>query len=478
MNLAVRQVSAKSPGLSSIGREILIALLAVGAALGLRQGINEWFETDYVFGMFYVAVAVAASVGGLRSGLMALAGAALTTAALSGVFAFGQTSDLLEVLLFVAGGALICLLLENRARSARAAEESRAILDALLEALPVGVALLDRDMRYVTVNNVLARMNGQPRERHIGHTVSEVLPQVEGQVREAFRRALNGGYDVPVEVRCEVPGGGGMRVWRENWFQVRLDARPVRLVGAIVEDVTEQRQAQESLAHANRRKEETLAVIAHELRNPLGVIANAHRLLASGRIPSPEGALALIDKQVKFIGRLLDDLLDIARLNTGKVNLQLLEVDLRALVRDAVDVIEASPQARRQTIQLDLPPQAVTLQVDPQRLRQVVINLLSNASKFSPADGRIQVSMQVLPAEVRINVRDWGVGMAQESVAQAFEKWQQLDGGGRGGLGLGLALVRGLVELHGGSVTAESEGRGHGCVFTVVLPVRRVAGRD
>lgn len=478
MNLAVRQVRVAAPRLSSLGREVLIALLVVGAAAGLRQGINELFDTDYVFGLFYVAVAVAAAVGGLRSGLIALAGAALAASALSGAFTFGQASDLLEVLLFIAGGALICLLLENRARSARAAEEARAILDALLEALPVGVALLDRDMRYVTVNSVLARMNGLPRERHLGRTVSEVLPQVEGQVREAFTRALEGAQDVPVEVHCDAWGNAGTRVWRENWFQVHLDGRPVRFVGAIVEDVTEQRQAQESLAHANRRKEETLAVIAHELRNPLGVIANAHRLLASGRIQSPAGVLALIDKQVKFIGRLLDDLLDIARLNTGKVNLQLQQVDLRALVRDAVDVIEASPQAQRQSILLELPPQAVTLHVDPQRLRQVVINLLSNASKFSPADGRIQVSVQATAAEVRIGVRDWGMGMAPESVAQAFEKWQQLDGGGRGGLGLGLALVRGLVELHGGTVQAESEGRGRGCGFTVVLPVRRPAGRD
>lgn len=453
----------------SHARAALLAALLVSAAFLIRSGLNMALATYYIFGVFYVAIALAAYLGRLRCGLYAVVFSAMATGYLILEDARYSSIDLLEWLIFVTGSGIICLLLHKCDAAARNADESRSILNALLEALPVGVALFDRDMRYVLINEQLAKMDGLPVAGHIGKSPGELRLCFAEQVREPFERALAGHGELFVELDGETPGSREVRTWREFWFGVPMGGEHARFVGVVVEDVTDERRAREALADANRRKEETLAFISHELRNPLGVMVNAHRLLASGPVlPSQERPLAMIDRQVKFTRRVLEDLLDIARLNTGKVNLVRQSVDLRTLLRDAAEVVEAG--GKQQAIVLELPEDPVVLSVDAQRLRQVVINLLGNASKFSPSGTDICLSLREAAGEVRISVRDHGEGLSPEDLTRVFRKWEQLHGGDRSGLGLGLALVKGLVELHGGRVEAHSDGLGTGCRFTVVLP--------
>jgi len=451
---------------------LLIACVLIAAAFGLRLALNASLGANDVFGVFYIATAAAAWRGGAQAGLIAMGLAAAASVYMVSHLHVPSAGDWLEIAIFLAGSILMCLVIEARQRAARAARENHAAFQALIEAVPMGVALFDRDMRYLMVNERLAGMNGIPAREHIGRTVQQVLPHIVPQVTAAFERALGAEGRFYAEFKAGTPAtGGAERVWRECWFPVRLTGQSPVYVGATVEDVTDERSAREVLANASRRREETLGLIAHELRGPLGTLGTALAVLA--RSPGPareEPAVPLAQRQVGFISRLLDDLLDAARLDTGKAVLRRSVVDLRALVREAAETCETDTLPKSQRVQLVLPSQAVMQSVDPSRIKQVVCNLISNASKFSPAGSDILVSVQPGEDRTRISVRDWGEGLPLSEIGRVFDKWEQAGRGERSGLGIGLALVKGLTELHGGRVTVSSEGAGHGCEFVVTLP--------
>jgi signal transduction histidine kinase len=241
-------------------------------------------------------------------------------------------------------------------------------------------------------------------------------------------------------------------------------------------------QANRQLLEADRRKNEFLAMLSHELRNPLAPIRNSVYILehAAPGGEQAKRARQVIDRQVQHMARLIDDLLDITRISRGKIHLQREQVDLNALVRGTVE--DQRDQYAKSGIALEVKGPAVPLYVDgdPTRLAQVFGNLLHNSVKFTPRGGRTVLHIEAdAQGHAVVRVRDNGVGMSPETLAHLFEPFVQAAqtlGRTRGGLGLGLALVKGLVEMHGGEVTAHSEGEGKGAEFTVTLPLQPQAG--
>ncbi|HET6725079.1 MAG TPA: ATP-binding protein [Gammaproteobacteria bacterium] len=247
--------------------------------------------------------------------------------------------------------------------------------------------------------------------------------------------------------------------------------------GSIVlmfEDITYLKTIEAELRGANRRKDEFLAMLAHELRNPLMPIRNALAVMtrASSR-EAAERARAMMDRQVRRMTRLIDDLLDISRISQGKMSLKKGRMDLRQAVRNAAETTQPLFAANRQKIDMALPPRPILLNADLTRVEQIVTNLLTNAAKYTPAGGHIWLALASAGDEAVITVRDDGIGIAPDKLSRIFEMFSQIadaEGRTRSGLGIGLSLVRRLVEMHGGHVAVRSEGEGHGSEFEVRLP--------
>jgi signal transduction histidine kinase/BarA-like signal transduction histidine kinase len=259
----------------------------------------------------------------------------------------------------------------------------------------------------------------------------------------------------------------------------------VRLIEDVAErawSAVERVRAEDALRLADRRKDEFLAMLAHELRNPLAPISAAAQLLNMG---PPDGARvertsAIIARQVAHMTGLIDDLLDVSRVTRGLVVLAREEVDLRRVIGDAVEQVRPLIEARRHQLALHLSTEPAIVEGDPKRLVQVVANLLNNAAKYTHEGGRLSIWMGITAEQVLVSVSDNGIGISAELLPTVFDLFSQAErtpDRSQGGLGLGLALVKSLVELHGGMVTAASEGRNLGSEFTIRLPRLHSAGR-
>lgn len=255
----------------------------------------------------------------------------------------------------------------------------------------------------------------------------------------------------------------------------------IRIIGTAI-DITERkandealRESEERLRQADRRKDEFLAMLAHELRNPLAPISAAAELLQMGRLDEErvQRTSRIIGRQVRHMTGLVDDLLDVSRVTRGLVELEKAPLGISHIIADAVEQVTPAIRARRHQLELRLTPHATLVQGDRKRLVQVLANLLNNAAKYTHEGGSIRVRTDVRDRNVLIEVSDNGIGMAPELVARAFDLFAQAERSpdrSSGGLGLGLALVRSLVELHHGTVTCESPGLGQGSTFTICLP--------
>ncbi|HEY1307114.1 MAG TPA: ATP-binding protein [Vicinamibacterales bacterium] len=241
-------------------------------------------------------------------------------------------------------------------------------------------------------------------------------------------------------------------------------------------------QSEHKLREADARKDEFLALLAHELRNPLAPIRTGLELirLAGDSQESVKKTRELMDRQVSHMVRLIDDLLDISRIASGKIVLQRIPTALNALVQGAIDAQRLAIDANRIDLSLELPQRPCTVNVDPTRFVQVLSNVIHNALKFTPSHGRIRVAAETLAvgsvpdAQLAISVTDSGMGISKDVLPRVFDLFAQGDrGGGHGGLGIGLALARRLIELHGGTIEAHSDGPGHGSTFVMKLPLSR-----
>jgi signal transduction histidine kinase len=227
-----------------------------------------------------------------------------------------------------------------------------------------------------------------------------------------------------------------------------------------------------ALREQDRRKDEFLAMLAHELRNPLSTISNSmHVLRLKGRKDAPvEHTCDLVGRQIQHMSRLINDLLDVSRIHLGKMQLCEEVVDVSTIVDHAIEVTRSFLDAGNHQLEVSLPPAQVYLRADPTRLEQILVNLLTNATKYTEPGGHIQLTVEQAQGNVLLRVRDTGIGLTPEAIPRVFDLYMQAENGSKGGLGIGLNLVRSLVRMHGGSVTAFSHGPGRGSEFVVRLP--------
>jgi len=250
----------------------------------------------------------------------------------------------------------------------------------------------------------------------------------------------------------------------------------------LLAEVAERKRAQALLQEEVKRKDDFLAILAHELRNPLSAMHNGVQLMHATSLSTERMAWVrdLLDRQITHLTRLIDDLLDVRRITTGRVQLKREALELGAVVQQSVEAVRSLVDSRRHTLVFHEPSESFGVEADPVRLSQVFVNLLTNAANYTPEGGRIELTLERDPADpfwACVRVRDTGAGIAPEMLEHVFELFAQASTKARSqsGLGIGLSLVRGLVELHGGTVLAKSDGPGKGSEFTVRLPITRAA---
>jgi signal transduction histidine kinase/ActR/RegA family two-component response regulator len=258
-------------------------------------------------------------------------------------------------------------------------------------------------------------------------------------------------------------------------------------IGVLVDAFNNMLEEVEARSHelreADRRKDEFLATLAHELRNPLAPIRHAVRLLESSQITDGQRRWAreVISRQVQRMALLLDDLLDVSRITRGRLDLKIETVDLKALVRAAVETVRPLLDSKQHVLSIEVPQESLTLKVDPLRLSQSLSNLLTNAAKYTDPGGQISLVVRSMPAELTMSVKDNGIGFDAQSFTEMFTMFAQVKSSidrAEGGLGIGLALVKGLIALHGGTVEAMSAGLGRGSEFVIHLPRSVVSAGD
>ena len=344
--------------------------------------------------------------------------------------------------------------------------------------------LLSLDGHLICWNAGAERLFGYHSNEIIGQHFSKFFSSEDtltGQPEHELKTALADGH---ADSNCWQLRKDGSRFLCRATVTLLLDEnKQARSFARVVHDLSEneavevQRKRADGLAEANRSKEEFMALLSHELRSPLSPIINAVNILRQMRTTDPiiEQAGNIIDRQVGTMVRLVDDLLDISRITKGKLRLTKEHVELRAVVNRAAETARPFMDARRHDFSVSIPTEPIWVEADPVRMEQVVVNLLNNAAKYTDTGGgliRMTVSREGNEAVIR--VKDNGVGIAPELLRQIFELFTQVDGSlGRsyGGLGIGLALARNLVEMHEGRLQAFSAGLGKGCEFTIKLPV-------
>jgi PAS domain S-box-containing protein len=380
---------------------------------------------------------------------------------------------------------------EAARRSEERAKAQAVELEAILACVGDGVVVYDRQGRTVRSTPAADRILGMSLEERRAPVAERVMEQYVITAEDGHRvlpgemvaiRAAVHGETVEDAVQRVQRGAGAPR-----WL--RMNARPLVLDGEhrgavlSMDDITERKTAEEALREANRRlreeaarRDEFLGMLSHELRNPLAPIRNAAYVLehADPGSEQAERARGILRRQSEHLTRLVDDLLDATRITRGKITLRRMRTDLRLAVARAADEVRARLLERGVAFRVEATPEAVWADVDPTRLNQVLVNLLHNAAKFTRHGDEVALSLRLAGERAELRVRDTGAGIEAALLPQLFEPFVQGDrtlARSEGGLGLGLALVKGIVELHAGEVRAESAGVGKGSDFVVLLPV-------
>ncbi|WP_296943682.1 ATP-binding protein [uncultured Massilia sp.] len=352
-------------------------------------------------------------------------------------------------------------------------DRSRLVFDTIAE----GFVLIGPDWTVLQMNAAGQRLSGRTAEQALGRHHWDVWPEARDTTAgHMYERAMRERVAGRTEYLHPLPGGGAV------WLEVR--AYPTSGGGLVCcfLDIGERRQAEEKLRAADQRKDEFLAMLAHELRNPLAPISAAADLLRIGRLDEARvrQSSAIIGRQVRHMTSLVDDLLDVSRVTRGLVTLAQSPVAARTIVDEAIEQVRPMFEARRQSLVVRLADPRATVLGDKARLVQVLSNLLNNAAKYTPEGLRIDVSAAVdagadgRAGRLLLAVRDQGIGMERALTRHVFDLFTQAQRSSdrsQGGLGLGLALVKHLVELHGGTVTCSSPGLGQGSRFEVALPL-------
>jgi PAS domain S-box-containing protein len=362
----------------------------------------------------------------------------------------------------------------NRKDAERALQSTQDQLQIVTDNMAVAVTRCNREFRYLWVSPGCAAWLQRRSEDIIGKTILEVLgPKAFAVIRPHIERAL-AGERVEFETQLNYQDLG-LRWVRAVYVPTYDHAGKTDGWVAVITDLTALKELEESLRQADRRKDEFLATLAHELRNPLAPISNSLALLRMG-IEGIETrpAIDIMERQMGQMVRIVDDLLDVSRITRNKIELRKERVLIADVMQSAVETSRPLMDAARHKLTVTLPPEPIWLHVDPTRIAQVIANLLNNAAKFTPAGGSIGLTVTAVNGEAIIQVRDAGVGIPADMLPRVFDMFTQVDmdrGRSRGGLGIGLTLVKSLTEQHGGSVEAHSAGPGQGSEFVVRLPI-------
>jgi len=363
---------------------------------------------------------------------------------------------------------------QANAALARALDQARY----LIENTPLAVIEWDRDFIIRLWNRRAEELFGWSAQEAVGLRI-DALPLVHeedtGKVAGAIGRLLDSATRYVKSTNRNRTRDG--RTLCCEWYNsvLRDDRGGIDRVFSLVLDISEREAAMEQLKEADRRKDIYIATLAHELRNPLAPIANAASLLRGRGLAQEriEWIAAMVGRQAAQMSRLLDDLLDVTRISRGKIELRRAPLELGRLLRDTLQASMPLIEAGRHATEIDLCDEPVWVEADALRLTQVLANLVNNAAKYTPPGGRIGILLKEEGGEAMVRVSDNGIGIEPEMVDRVFDAFVQVSSAShlaQGGLGIGLSLAKGLVELHGGRIAAHSEGPGKGAAFTVWLP--------
>jgi PAS domain S-box-containing protein len=383
----------------------------------------------------------------------------------------------------------------ERRQAELALRQSEERFAKAFQASPLALTITSlRTSRLLEVNETFCRMSGYTREEAVGHTTPELGLWVRDSDREEeVAMVSERGRVRDLEYRFRLKDGTE-RIGLLSAERIEIGGEPCALT--VIQDITEQKQAEaerdqvlereKSLRakaeEASRLKDEFLATVSHELRTPLTAILGWAHLLRTGKFEDKQSlkALETIERNARSQAQLIDDLLDVSRIITGKLRLDVRAVDPNFFIESAIEAVRPAAEAKAIRVQKIMDTGVVSVSGDPVRLQQVVWNLLSNAIKFTPRGGRVQIRLERVNSHIEIAVSDTGAGITPEFLPHVFDRFRQADQQTtrqHGGMGLGLSIVRHLVELHGGTVRAESPGEGQGSTFTVLLPVAPVYQR-
>lgn len=388
-------------------------------------------------------------------------------------------------------GIAVFLLVALTLITLRDAERLRALQEELATTLrSVGDAVIatDGQARVRFLNLIAEQLTGWSNEEARGLPLQRVFAifneQTRAEVESPVARVLRENQVVGLANHTILRSRDGTeRPIEDSGAPIRGANGEISGVVLVFRDATDDRiarreliESRDALREADRRKDVFLATLSHELRNPLAPIRSATRVLETPGLTRQdlERSRSIISRQVRHMASLLDDLLDISRITRGMLTLRIESVELRGLMEAAVETAQPSITAKRHTLNVEWPSESIRLNADPLRLTQVIANLLTNAAKYTPAAGQITLQVQREADEVLISVRDNGIGIEPGMLTKVFEMFSQIDAGhehAEGGIGIGLALVKGFIELHGGKAEAHSAGLNQGSEFIVRLPV-------
>jgi len=368
-------------------------------------------------------------------------------------------------------------------------------LRVTLSSIGDAVITTDVEARVTFMNRVAESLTGWTQDEVMGRPLTDIFQILNEQSRQPVEnpalRTLGAGAIVGLANHTLLIAKDGVeRPIDDTAAPIRNEQGEVVGVVLVFRDISERKRmelererllataqaAQKEAEQANRLKDEFLATASHELRTPLTAVVGWSRMLRTGKLDAENSARALesIERNATLQTKLIDDLLDVSRIITGKLTLDRRPIEIAHVVSDAVNTIRPAADAKHITIETSFDTEAGPVLGDVNRLQQVVWNLLSNAVKFTPKDGRIEVALQRVNSEVEVSVGDSGEGISSEFLPYVFDRFSQGDGKttrSHSGLGLGLAIVRQLVELHGGTVKAHSDGPGLGATFKLRLPI-------
>ncbi len=474
----------------SVPAALVLTAVAVVAIVALRWLLDPFLPGQFPFVTTFSAVAVVAYIGGWLPALLSAVFGFLACGLLFTPLA--QATPVQEQVVGFGVYAVTCSVLIVLAESTRSAQRTlyaeHERLRTTLASIGDGVITTDAEARVAYMNGVAEALTGWTQADAEGRPLDEVFSIVDEHTQRSVEtpaaRALRDGAIAGLASHTVLLSKDSRRIPIDDSAAPIRD-RSGRIVGCVLifRDVTERRRADRELAEsraslqaADRRKDEFLATLAHELRNPLAPMRNSLEILRLARENKPvaDQAVATMERQIDQMVHLVDDLLDVARISRGKIQLRRERVELRTVALQAVELCRPLAESQRHDVRVSLPAEPLYLQADAVRLSQVLSNLIHNACKYTEPGGRIELVAEARGDELVVAVRDTGVGIPVEMLPRIFEMFTQVDQTlerAQGGLGIGLTLAKELVEMHGGTIEARSEGPGCGTEMIVRLPL-------